>query len=104
MACIYTEYGIPISIGVNQTGILLHRLLWVYVIHQDDNRNVQTRRWKRLFKVPNKETGHPISLNDIPILASGISQFHVQTRESLLISKIKPSLDNNFESLPLTLF
>ena len=51
-----------------------------------------------------KHTGYPISYDDFSILASGTSQLDVLIRESLLISKLKPSLNKNIRSVPLSLF
>ena len=51
-----------------------------------------------------KHTGHPISYDDFSILVSGTSQFDVLIGESLLISRLKPSLNKNIRSFPLSLF
>ena len=51
-----------------------------------------------------KNTGHPILYDDFSILASGTSQFRVLIRESLVISKLKPSLNKNIRSFPFSLF
>ena len=47
---------------------------------------------------------HTISDSDFTILTSGNSKFDLEMRESLLISKLKPVLDNNISSVPLYLF
>ena len=47
---------------------------------------------------------HTISGSDFTILTSGNSKFDLEMRESLLISKLKPVLDNNISSVPLYLF
>ena len=52
----------------------------------------------------NKKTGHSISLEDFAILSTAFSQFEVLLRESLLISKLNPSLNANINSFPLALF
>ena len=41
-----------------------------------------------------KHAGHLISYDDFSVLASGTSQFDVLIREILLVSKLKPSLNN----------
>ena len=46
---------------------------------------------------------HTISDSDFTILTSGNSKFDLEMRESLLISKLKPIL-NNISSMPLYLF
>ena len=46
----------------------------------------------------NKKTEHPISFEDFAILSTGFSQFEVLLRESLLISKLNPSLNANINS------
>ena len=51
-----------------------------------------------------KHTGHPISYDDFSVLASGTSQFDVLIHESLLTSKLKPSLNKNIRSFSLSLF
>ena len=40
-------------------------------------------------------TGHPISYDDFSVLASSTSQFHVLICKSLLIYKLKSSLNKN---------
>ena len=47
---------------------------------------------------------HTISDSDFTILTSGNSKFDLEMRESLLISKLKPILNNNISSRPLYLF
>ena len=47
---------------------------------------------------------HTISDSDFTILTSGNSMFDLEMRESLLISKLKPILNNNISSMPLYLF
>ena len=47
---------------------------------------------------------HTISDSDFTILTSGNSKFDLEIRESLLISKLKPILNNNISSMPLYLF
>ena len=47
---------------------------------------------------------HTISDSDFTILTSGNSKFDLEMRESLLISKLKPILNNNISSMPLYLF
>ena len=49
-------------------------------------------------------SGHPISPDDFSILSSCSSSFELLLRESLLISKLKPSLNANLSSVPLTLY
>ena len=44
---------------------------------------------------------HTISDSDFAILTSGNSNFDLEMRESLLISKLKPILNNNISSMPL---
>ena len=51
-----------------------------------------------------KQTGHDISFDDFSILSSASSQLDVLLQESLLISKLNPSLNANITSFPLTLF
>ena len=49
-------------------------------------------------------SGHNISDSDFTILlTSGNSKFDLEMRESLLISKLKPILNNNISSMPLDL-
>ena len=49
-------------------------------------------------------SGHNISDSDFTILTSGNSKFDLEMRESLLISKLKPILNNNnISSMPLNL-
>ncbi len=47
---------------------------------------------------------HTISDADFTILTSSNSKFDLEMRESLLISKFKPILNNNISSTPLYLF
>ena len=47
---------------------------------------------------------HTISDSDFTILTSGNSKFDLEMRESLLISKLKPILNNNISCMPLYLF
>ena len=47
---------------------------------------------------------HSISDSDFTVLTSGNSKFDLEMRESLLISKLKPVLNNNISSMPLYLF
>ena len=48
---------------------------------------------------------HTISDSDFTILTSGNSKFDLEMRESLLISKLKPILNNNnISSMPAYLF
>ena len=49
------------------------------------------------------ETCHPISLNDFSVLSSSSSTLELLIRESLLISKFKPSLNENICSVPFSL-
>ena len=51
-------------------------------------------------------TQHAISPNDFSIISSASSGSNLElvTRESLLISKLKPSLYENISSIPLSLF
>ena len=51
-----------------------------------------------------KQTGHDISFDDFSILSSASSQLDVLLQESLLISKLNPSLNADITSFPLTLF
>ena len=46
----------------------------------------------------------PISLDDFFVLSTCSSSFELLLRESLLISKLKPSLNANLTSVPLTLY
>ena len=48
--------------------------------------------------------GHVVSFEDLKILASSNSEFHLKIKESLLISRDKPELNRNEKSLPLYLF
>ena len=47
---------------------------------------------------------HIVSLDDLKILTSSNSEFHLKIKESLLISRDKPELNRNEKSLPLCLF
>ena len=47
---------------------------------------------------------HIVSINDLKILATSDSDFHVKVIESLLISRDEPILNKNEASLPLYLF
>ena len=50
-------------------------------------------------------SGHPISPDDFSVLSTCSSSFELLLRESLLIStKLKPSLNANLTSMPLTLY
>ena len=49
-------------------------------------------------------SGHNFSDSDFTILTSGNSKFDLEMRESPLISKLKPILNNNIFSMPLNLF
>ena len=49
-------------------------------------------------------TGHSAALDDFKILSSCNSTPELLIRESLLISKLKPSLNGNLSSVPLSLF
>ena len=51
-----------------------------------------------------KQTGRNVSLDDFSVLSSGASELNVLIGESLLISKLQPSLNANIRSFPLTLF
>ena len=46
----------------------------------------------------------PVSFDDFKMLASGNSGFHLQIKESLVISRNQPVLNKNEASLPLRLF
>ena len=46
----------------------------------------------------------PVSFDDFKMLASSNSGFHLQIKESLLISRNQPVLNKNEASLPLRLF
>ena len=48
-------------------------------------------------------SGHNISDSDFTMLTSGNSKFDLEMRESLLISKLKPILNNNISSMPLNI-
>ena len=47
---------------------------------------------------------HTISDSDFTILTSGKSKFDLEMRESLLIFKLEPMLNDNISSMPLYLF
>ena len=49
-------------------------------------------------------SGHPISPDDLSILSFCSSSFELLLRETLLISKLKPSLNANLSSVPVTLY
>ena len=51
-----------------------------------------------------QSSGHPISPDDFSILSFCSSSFELLLRESLLISKLKPSFNANLSSVPLTLY
>ena len=46
----------------------------------------------------------PVSFDDFKVLASSNSEFHLEIKESLLISRDQPVLNKNEASLPLHLF
>ena len=46
----------------------------------------------------------PVSFDNFKMLASSNSEFHLQIKESLLISRNQPVLNKNEASLPLRLF
>ena len=46
----------------------------------------------------------PVSFDNFKMLASRNSEFHLKTKESLLISRDQPILNKNEASLPLYLF
>ena len=43
----------------------------------------------------------PVSFDDLKMLASSNSEFHLKVKESLLISRDQPVLNKNESSLPL---
>ena len=45
-------------------------------------------------------SGHPISPDDFSVLSTCSSSFELLLRESLLVSKLKPSLNVNLTSMP----
>ena len=47
---------------------------------------------------------HILLIDDVKILATSDSDFHVKVKESLLISRDEPILNKNETSLPLYLF
>ena len=49
-------------------------------------------------------SGHNIFDSDFTILTSGNSKFGLEMRECLLISKLKPILNNNISFIALNLF
>ena len=49
-------------------------------------------------------TNHSSSFHDFSITSSCNSSFELLIRESLLIAKLKPELNENISSIPLTLF
>lgn len=51
-----------------------------------------------------RETDHPTDPSDFKVIASSNSNLDILIKESLLIAKTKPSLNNNIRSYPLTLF
>ena len=51
-----------------------------------------------------QSSGHPISPDYFSTLSSCSPSFELLLRESLLISKLKPSLNANLSSVPLTLY
>ena len=59
---------------------------------------------KPLFSNIRDHHGHAISPDGFSILSSCSSSFELLLRESLLISKLKPSLNVNLSSVPLTLY
>ena len=46
----------------------------------------------------------PVSFGNFKVLASSNSEFHLEIKESLLISRDQPILNKNEASLPLRLF
>ena len=50
------------------------------------------------------DTGHPVTPNDFSILTSSSTSIELLLRESLLINKLKPSLNATLVSYPLSLF
>ena len=57
-----------------------------------------------IFRVIRPSSKHTISDSDFTILTSGNSKFDLEMRERLLISKLKPILNNNIFSMRLYLF
>ena len=51
-----------------------------------------------------RTSGHAISVDDFCVISSCNSPFELLVRESLLISKFKPVLNENIRSVPLTIF
>ena len=47
---------------------------------------------------------HAVSLEGFKLLASSNSEFHLKTKESILISRDKPEWNKNEKSSPLYLF
>ena len=79
--------------------------------HISEHMGISGSTGKPLSKPPlsnifdhHQSSGHPISPDDFSILSSCSSSFELLSRESLLISKRKPSLNANLSSVPLTLY
>ena len=51
-----------------------------------------------------RNENHSIKIDDIEIIAREENSFHLRIKESLLIKRDKPVLNNNIYSTPLLLF
>ena len=51
-----------------------------------------------------RQNKHSINIKDIQIIAREENSFHLRLKESLLIKRDKPILNNNLYSTPLMLF
>ena len=51
-----------------------------------------------------RQENHKVTMDDISIIARAKNSFHLRIKESLLIKRDKPSLNNNIYSTPLSLF
>ena len=51
-----------------------------------------------------REKKHDITMDNIEVIARDENPFHLRIKESLLIKRDKPALNNNVYSTPLLLF
>ena len=86
-----------------QLAIYVHesRMIWESLLFLVKNMPVLPNP---VFKPHLSETRHTASLDDFKIFCSCSSPSEVLVRESLIISKLKPSLNGNLSSIPLFSF
>ena len=100
--------------------ILSIERIWLFSLQWDNERHFKVRAYDHfglsiLTEKPIKgvdtamkshwrENNHIISMDNIEIIAREENPFHLRIKESLLIKRDKPSLNNNVYATPLLLF